>query len=93
MAIYDYECNNSDCDFKNEYVKTFSFKDPLPEVCPKCNKGKLEKQFPNCKNVGVDVIGGYDYVYGKKNWAKNKSTSEIAGYLTPDDDGKYSEPY
>ena len=93
MAIYDFKCSNTECDYKDEFIISPSVKDDIPEVCPKCEKGKLEKQFPNCKNVGVDVIGGYDYQYGKKSYRKNMSAMEQANLLVPNSDGKYCDPY
>lgn len=70
MPIHDYKCNN--CDFSDEFIVGSSIKDSIPNVCPKCKKGTLEKQTSFGK-LGIDVVGGYDYVYGKKNWKKNLS--------------------
>jgi len=48
----------------------------------KC-KGTLEKLFTQSKSgVGIDVIGGYEYQYGKKAWKKNMSMSDRAAVLT-----------
>ena len=49
----------------------------------KC-KGKLEKLFTSSGRVGIDVIGGYDYQYGKKAWKKNLSHAEQAQVITGD---------
>lgn len=93
MAVYDFKCNNPKCDFKDEYIISPSVINEVPEVCPKCGNGKLDRQFPDCHKVGVDVIGGFEYQYGKKNWRKGKSAMEQAGYLVKGEDGKYKDPY
>jgi hypothetical protein len=93
MAMYDFKCDNPSCDFQEEYGISPSFSDPVPEKCPKCFTGNLVKQFPNCSKVGVDVVGGYEYLYGRKNWRKGKTDQDIAGYLVKGEDGKYKDPY
>ena len=66
MAAHDYKCNNEDCDFIEEYYSGFSTPKDMepPEVCPKCKEGKLEKQFSTDRQ-SFDVVGGYEYLYGK----------------------------
>lgn len=91
MSMVDYKCK--ECGFIEEYYAGPNFKDEKPIECPKCKSKLFEKQFPNISKVGVDVIGGYEYQYGKKNWAKGKSDVEISSYLAKGDDGKYKEPY
>lgn len=49
----------------------------------KC-KGTLEKLFTSSGRVGIDVIGGYDYQYGKKAWKKNLSRAEQASVIAGD---------
>jgi len=46
----------------------------------KC-KGDLEKLFTSSGRVGIDVIGGYDYEYGKKAFKKNMSQAEYGEVL------------
>jgi hypothetical protein len=91
MAIHDYECDK--CKFKEEFIISPSVIDPIPENCPKCSDGKLVKLFPKCNRVGVDVLGGYDYEYGKKAYKKRMSDQEYAGCLVKDDSGNYKDPY
>lgn len=91
MPMYDFKCNV--CTYKEEFIISPSVIDPIPNICPKCKKGKLIKQFPDCHRVGVDVIGGFEYIYGRKNWRRGKSDLEQAGYLVKGDDGKYKDPY
>ena len=93
MAIYEYECSNSGCDFKEEFIVSPSVKDPIPEVCPTCKEGKLERQFPMGKNVLFDVKGGYDYEYGKKAYKKNMTAEQQAGLLVKGANGEYANPY
>ena len=63
----NYKC--SECGFIGEYAigKSIPKEMQIPEICPKCKKGKMEMQFSNCGNIGIDVVGGYEYQYGKKS--------------------------
>lgn len=74
--LYDYKC--SKCDFTDEYSTSPSVPKDMnpPKKCPKCKKGKMVKEFSiECKGkAGIDVIGGFEYVYGKKNF--NKGTAQ-----------------
>ena len=66
----DYKCDNKDCDFRDEYGTAPSLPKSMqpPEECPKCKKGKMVQVFDvGFKNLGCDVIGGYEYEYGKKS--------------------------
>jgi len=91
MPMLDYKCN--ECGYINEFYVGPNYKDDIPDECPECNKGKLEKQFPNCSKVGVDVIGGYEYQYGAKSFRKNMTNEQYAGCLVKDENGKYKDPY
>ena len=93
MAIYDYHCENKECDFKDEFIVSPSIKNMIPDVCPKCKKGKLEREFPMSNNVLFDVKGGYEYEYGKKAYRKNMTAEQQANLLVPRHDGKYCDPY
>ena len=85
--IFDFKCEK--CDFKEEYFVSKSLPKELlpPETCPKCG-GKLVKVTDASSFSGIsnDVIGGYDYQYGKKAWRKNLSVEEQASVLTGDID-------
>ena len=74
MAIREYKC--TECDYTDEFIFSPSVVAPvIPEVCPKCGKGKLVYEF-NPGKFSFDVVGGYDYQYGKKaNW-RNKVDQE-----------------
>jgi hypothetical protein len=91
MPMLDYKC--SKCGFVDEYYTGPNYKNDIPEKCPSCNEGVLEKQFPNCSRVGVDVLGGYEYQYGKKAYKKKMTPMEYAGHLVKGEDGKYKDPY
>ena len=71
MALRDYKCDK--CGYTEEFIFSPSVSAPvIPEVCPQCNEGKLEYFF-SAGNISFDVIGGYDYVYGKKSNLRGKS--------------------
>jgi len=78
MPINTYAC--SECDFKEEYVESFSIsKDQWhPEECPKYKKGTLEKVFDMTDSRGgFDIIGScYMNDHGKHAWKKRLSDED-----------------
>lgn len=84
MAINTYSC--PECGFKEEYLESISIsKDQWhPAICPKCNKGKLEKIFDmSGGHGGFDIVGScYANDYGKKAWKKNLSKEDQIKVLT-----------
>ncbi len=80
MAIADYKCEK--CKKMYEYNSSFSvpksLQPPKDMKCPDCT-GDLEKQFSG--KISFDVIGGYEYQYGKKNWKKNLSKDDTTKVL------------
>ncbi len=76
MPIYEFVCNK--CKHKFEELVKLDLSD-APKQCPKCKHPKIKKII---SASSFDVVGGYDYQYGKKNWKKGKSNSEIADVLT-----------
>lgn len=86
MGLNDYVCDDPECGFKDEY---FSAVDSLPkemqapENCPKCQKGKLVRQFNPTGRV-----------YVPRNWKEGLSVEKQAELLNPDPgSGKYKNPY
>lgn len=76
MPIYEYVCKNEEC--RNEFEHLVpSWKSPDP-VCEKCGSTVHKK----ISVSSFDVVGGFDYQYGKKNWKQGKSASEIANVLS-----------
>ena len=80
MPILDYQCDK--CGFKDEYIVSPSVPKAMlpPEVCPKCNEGKLERLF-SPKGIGFDVPGGYSYQWGAKNWRLHHTLDEQSKIL------------
>jgi len=89
MPMIDFKCNA--CGFTDEYIIGATTQEKPPEVCPSCGKGTMEKQF-SAQGQAFDVVGGYDYVYGKKSYTK-QSAEQRSTYLTKDRNGKYKNPY
>lgn len=89
MPLFDYSCSNKKCDFIEEYSTSPSVPKAMnpPKKCPKCKQGKLIQLFSAVRQ-GIDVIGGYDYQYGKKAWKKNMTSEEQAQVLRGE-----KEPY
>jgi putative FmdB family regulatory protein len=64
MPILDFKC--SSCGFTDEFIVGSTIESDLPEKCPKCGKGKMEKQV-SFGNQSFNIKGYcYDNVYGKK---------------------------
>jgi len=85
MPTFDYKCMI--CGFTEEYCTNKSVPKDMkpPEVCPKCGKGEMKKQF-SATGQSVDIPGGYDYQYGKKAWKRNLSVADQAKVLTGEKD-------
>lgn len=76
MPIYEFQCKNPDCNHEFEHLLQ-SYKNDNP-VCEKCGS-EVDRKI---SAGSFDVIGGYQYEYGKKNWKQGKSPSEIANVLS-----------
>lgn len=82
MPMFTYKC--SDCGFTNDYIVGKTTGTEAPTDCPECNaQDTMEKQF-SMNGISGEVVGGYDYEYGKKAWKKNTSMAEKAGILAGD---------
>lgn len=65
MSMQDYVCN--ECGYTEEFIISFSLPKPeIPDVCPKCNKGKMEQKFSG-KNIGFKCIGAGFHCNDYKN--------------------------
>jgi len=82
MSMIDYKCN--ECSFVDEYMTGFSAPKcmQVPDVCPVCKKGIMDRQFSLSTNVALNFIGSGFYCndYGKKN-IRGRSQSEQADIL------------
>lgn len=58
------------CNFHKEYRVTTAYdceKPPEDGICPECHEGEFNRDFvESCQGIGCDIVGGYDYEYGKK---------------------------
>jgi len=92
MPAFDFKCDN--CGAVEEYIiGTHIQNDGIPEVCPKCNKGKLEKIY-SCHGFNFDILGwSPDNEHGKKNWKRRLSQEDQVKVLNPDHNGQYKSPY
>lgn len=53
MPIYTHQCFNLDCEF--EWEDIFSLSDPVPEVCPECGEGKVQRVMSLCAPGKVEL--------------------------------------
>jgi putative FmdB family regulatory protein len=88
MPINTYKCPK--CNFKNEYVESFSTSKNQwhPEFCPECGKSKLQKVFDyENSHGGFDIIGScYLNDYGKHAWKKRLSETDQVKVLKENKD-------
>lgn len=93
MALFNYTCDK--CSFTDEYIVYLGLADGKePTTCPKCNEGKMVRQFSTGKTMAFDIVGScYTNDYGPKAWKKRLSQEDQARVLTPDANGQYKDPY
>jgi len=79
MPFFDYKCKS--CNVVTEYLVGATTGTPEPIDCPDCGaKNSMEKQF-SMSGISGEVVGGYDYEYGKKSWKRTASTMDKAAIL------------
>jgi len=84
MPFFDYKCNK--CGVVTEYLVGSTTGTPEPTDCPDCGTtNSMTKQF-SMTGISSDVVGGYDYEYGKKSWKRTASMSDKAAILSGDKD-------
>jgi hypothetical protein len=84
--LNDYKC--SECGFTDEYSTSPSVPKAMnpPEMCPKCNKGKMEKIVSFSGQSFDPGIGTYSYEHGKYAWKKRMSADQQAKVLNSEID-------
>jgi len=84
MPFFNYKC--SECEFMDEFMVGGCKGSPEPTTCPECSAtDTMEKQF-SMGGISGEVVGGYEYEYGKKSWHKNASSIHKAAILAGDCD-------
>lgn len=84
MPIFDYTCNK--CGYSEEIIVSPSVKSVIPDKCPECSVGVMEKQF-SVSGQSFDIIGScYMNDYGKHAWKKRMSVSDQARVLSGEKD-------
>ena len=82
MPFFNYKCNK--CDKVGEFLVGSTNGAPVPTDCPECGaENCMEKQF-SMDGIGGEVVGGYEYEYGKKSWKRNASQIDKASILSGD---------
>lgn len=82
MPFFNYKC--TECGEINEFLVGTTNGQVEPTSCPSCNKDNcMEKQF-SMSGIGGEVVGGYEYEYGKKSWKRNASQLDKAAILSGD---------
>ena len=84
MPIRNYKC--TECGVVGEYIIGATTGIEPPVDCPECGaKDCMEKQF-SMAGISGEVVGGYDYEYGKKSWKRSASSMDRAAILAGDKD-------
>ena len=79
MPIHTYKC--SKCEFSDDFIIGATTGAEPPTDCPECGEVDcMEKQF-NMSRISGEVVGGYDYEYGKKSWKRTGSMADKAAIL------------
>jgi putative FmdB family regulatory protein len=80
MPNFNYTC--SKCGFTKEYLVSTTIENAIaPIQCPECEEIYcMEKQF-SVAGITGEVVGGYEYEYGKKSWKRTASTADQAAIL------------
>ncbi len=80
MPYFDYKCNK--CEFTKEFLVSSTLSGAVaPTECPECGGTDcMDKQF-STKGVSGEVVGGYEYQYGKKSWKRTASAQDQAAIL------------
>ena len=81
MPLYNYKC--PECG-KIEEILVGNTITPTKPLCSECDN-EMNKIF-SVSGISSDVVGGYDYEYGKKAWKRNKTDVEKAAIISGDMD-------
>ena len=84
MPFYNYKC--SECGFMDEFLVGSTTGSSEPKQCPQCGENDVMEKQLSMNGISGEVVGGYEYEYGKKAWKRNASTVEKAAILTGDKD-------
>jgi len=84
MPLYEYECEA--CKQRFEVIQKFS--DPAPEVCARCGKGPVHRQF-STPAIQFKGSGWYitDYAGGRSSAASSTSAGEGESKAEAKNDG------
>jgi len=84
MPFYNFKCTK--CGYENEFMVGGPTGKKEPTICPECQEeNTMEKQF-SMSGISGEVVGGYEYEYGKKSWKRTASPMKQAGILSGDVD-------
>ncbi len=82
MPMFKYKC--SECETIIETIVGSTNGASEPTDCKSCDaKNTMQKQF-SMDGISGDVVGGFDYQYGKKAWKKGKTMQQKAAVLSGD---------
>lgn len=87
MPIFDYQCTNEECKFKDEFIINSTVHEEFvePEKCPTCG-GQMIRLFSG-DGIGFDPgRGTYSYEHGKYAWKKKLSLEDQAKVLCNEKD-------
>ena len=84
MPMFVFKC--SKCGFSDEFLVGATTGSKSPETCPQCSENNsMEKQM-SMSGISGEVVGGYDYEYGKKSWRKTGTLADKASIIAGDKD-------
>ena len=84
MPLYNYKC--TECEIIGEFLIGATTGTPEPTDCPECTAKDSMKKVFSMQGISGEVVGGYEYEYGRKSWKRTASATEKAGILAGDKD-------
>ncbi len=82
MPFFNYKCK--ECEKVGEFLVGTTIGTPEPTDCPECGAEASMTKLFSVAGIGGEVVGGYEYEYGKKSWKRTASMTEKAGILAGD---------
>ncbi len=79
MPFFNYKCDK--CEEVGEFLIGKTTGTPEPTDCPMCDAKDSMRKLLSVAGISGEVVGGYEYEYGKKSWKRTASMTDKAGIL------------
>ncbi len=79
MPFFNYKCTK--CEHTDEFLVGNTTGNTAPTDCPVCEEKDCMEKTTSYDGVSGEVVGGYEYNYGRKSWKRTGTMAEKAGIL------------